>query len=198
MPRYLSFLVLIALIACTPTLDETGSAGTVQQDAVDVTARVPLDTDYFEVNGIMPERQITLTGRIGERNFIGQDADALAAAGARVVGSFETPPSTLYQYPDSDNYYFVCNATNAVFQIKLVYTESKNYSLLTPFGVGLLSFADELRAAGLTEQVGDAENQYFSYGYDSAGQLSETVGFYFTFNTVANAVTALDIISSCP
>ena len=153
--------------------------------------------DYFSRNSIGPERQISFEGRVAKLGFIGEDANSLIARGAVAAGSFEAPASTLYQFSGSDNQFYVCQATGQVFEIRLIFTDGGNNGYLTPFGVGFLSFLDELQSAGLRVAGENGQLLYFSYGYDDGNQLTQSVGFYFTYDQSLNRITVIDIIAPC-
>jgi hypothetical protein len=156
-----------------------------------------IQEDYFSRNAIPPERQISFEGRVGKLASIGEDMSSLVARGATAVSQFSAPASTLYQFSESDNQFYVCEATGRVFEIRLIFTDARNNTYLTPFGIGFLSFLDELQNAGLRD-AGERDNVlYFSYGYDASYQLVEPVGFYIGFDKRLNRVTFIDLVSAC-
>lgn len=141
---------------------------------------------------------VTLEGRVGNIVAIGETVDSLLAKGALVGASFASPPSTLYILPGGENLLYVCDATNTLFQARLIFSDPVNANLVTPFGLSFNSTLADLEASGLTEVVGsDANLRYFNYGYDESLNLVQPVGFYFTFDIAQNRIIMIDVLSNC-
>ena len=184
------FLTVILLIsACAPRTRATTPAPAPTPPLATVTpAPVPADAAV----------PVTLEGQVGNLVAIGETVDSLLAKGALIGASFATPPSTLYILPGGENLFYVCDATNMLFQARLLFSDPANANLVTPFGLSFSSTLDELEAAGLTEVVGTDPNlRYFSYGYDDALNLIQPVGFYFTFDITQNRIIMIDVLSNC-
>ena len=179
------FIITILLLsACTPRTRTATPAPAATPQPTTTPAPTP--------------EPITLEGRVGNLVAIGETVDSLLAKGALIGASFASPPSTLYRLPGGENLLYICDATNTLFQARLLYTDPANANLVTPFSLSFSSSLADLEASGLTEVVGSDPNlRYFNYGYDESLNLVQPVGFYFTFDITQNRIIMIDVLSSC-